>query len=259
MIEPLKISFIQTDLYWESAEANLANFEEKISQIDSQPDLIILPEMFNSGFSMSYSEPLNFTTHKWLKQISKRHNASVMGSLAITEEGKKYNRAICVNADLTESQYNKKHLFSLGEETKSFTAGNTPTILNIKNWRIKPLICYDLRFPVWSRNSRPYYDVLIYIASWPAARADAWKTLLKARAIENQCYVVGVNRIGLDGNNLTYLGDSMVISFTGEILTDAASQDDQFSISLEKEPLDAFRKRYPFLENDDNFQISDSQ
>jgi omega-amidase len=255
MDQNLKISLIQTDLVWENPQANLQNFEEKINNDTSNPDLIILPEMFNSGFSMNFSETLPSKSLEWLSKVSSAKQTAIYGSLAIAENGKNYNRGCFVKPDGEHRFYDKKHLFKYGKEHESYASGSK--ILNIthKNWTIRPLICYDLRFPVWSRNVSPHYDLLIYVASWPAARIDAWRTLLKARAIENQCYVIGENRIGRDGNNLSYNGQSLVIDYAGQILVDAEETEGLFSAELSFENLTNFRTRFPFLSDADVFEL----
>jgi omega-amidase len=255
MDQNLKISLIQTDLVWENPQANLQNFEEKINSDNSNPDLIILPEMFNSGFSMHFSETHPSKSLAWLSKVSSARQTAIYGSLAIAENGKNYNRGCFVKPNGEEHFYDKKHLFKYGKEHETYTAGTEIITIEHKNWRIRPLICYDLRFPVWSRNTAPFYDLLIYVASWPMARIEAWRTLLKARAIENQCYVVGVNRIGTDGNNLIYNGQSLVIDFTGKILCDAEEKDTIISTELSFENLQNFRTRFPFLSDGDSFEL----
>ncbi len=247
MLKNLNITIIQSDLYWENPEANLASFEEKIATISNSTDLIVLPEMFNTGFSMTYSEPANFKTEKWLVQMAERYNTHIMGSLAIKETNKKYNRLICANPKGVKVKYNKKNLFVLGDEQLSFSPGIDKIIVEIQNWKIQPLICFDLRFPEWSVNRKGKYDLLVYVASWPASRISAWRNLLVARAIENQCYVIGVNRLGTDGNEIKYNGQSLIIDFWGNIMFDATDKEISETVSLDYEGLQAFRKNYPFL------------
>jgi predicted amidohydrolase len=251
----LNISLIQTDLFWEDPAANLATFEEKISTLRPENQLVILPEMFNAGFSMNYSEPVNFTTYKWMKSTAQRNQIHLIGSAAITEMGSKYNRALIYKPNEGLEYYDKKHLFSLGSENLSFSPGNTTITTEINAWKIRPLICYDLRFPAWCRNQFPYYDVLVFIASWPEKRIKAWTTLLKARAIENQCYVIGVNRIGTDGNGLIYNGQSAVYDFNGDCIAFADQKDTIIQTSLSLNNLKNFRKDLPFLEDSDTYQF----
>jgi predicted amidohydrolase len=255
MNQNLHISLIQTDLVWENPQANIKNFEEKINNIPGNPDLVILPEMFNSGFSMHFSETHPSESLAWLSKFSSAKQTSIFGSLAIAENGKNYNRGYFVKPNGEQYFYDKKHLFKYGKEHETYTAGTEILTIEYKNWKIRPLICYDLRFPVWSRNTAPFYDLLIYVASWPLARIEAWRTLLRARAIENQCYVVGVNRIGIDGNHLIYNGQSLVIDYTGEVLCDAEENDTILSVELSFENLQNFRTRFPFLSDGDSFEL----
>lgn len=243
----LRVSIIQSDLYWENVSANLANFEEKIAQLSHPTDLIVLPEMFNTGFSMSVSEPMNHITHKWLKQMAQRYNCSICGSLAISEKGKKVNRLFIVNEKGETFNYDKKNLFVIGDETLTFTPGETKSQLILKEWNILPLVCFDLRFPEWARNNKNGYECLIYVASWPKSRTHHWRSLLMARAIENQSYVIGVNRIGRDGNGLAHGGASMIIDFEGNILFDAIDLENTATINLNLENLINYRNKFPFL------------
>lgn len=255
MVPDLNVSLIQTDLYWENTDANLSHFEEILEKIPGETDLVILPEMFNTGFSMDVSEPMNFSTHKWMKNMASKHQSYILGSLAIKEGDAKYNRALLVNPDGKTYKYDKKHLFGYGKEIETFTAGNDNVTIYEKGWKIKPLICYDLRFPVWCRNTFPHYDVLVFVASWPKARINAWKQLLIARAIENQCFVIGVNRIGTDGNGLVYNGQSIVIDFQGEIIADGGDAETVISAQLKHQELQDFRKKFPFLNDMDSFHF----
>ncbi len=254
MNKNLTISLVQTTQYWENVIANLSHLEEKIaSEISDPTELIIFPELFNTGFSMDVSEPMNFTTHKWMKQIASQYNTHLIGSLAIKEQKLKFNRALIVNSKAETLIYNKKHLFALGKENQCFSPGTEKIVFTIKNWKIQPLICYDLRFPVWCRNSD--IDLMIFVASWPKTRILAWKTLLKARAIENQCYVIGVNRIGIDGNQLEYNGQSLVIDYEGNVVLNAEEKDTILSYSLDYESLRNFRLKLPFYKDADQFEL----
>jgi omega-amidase len=255
MNQNLKISLIQTDLAWENPAVNLKNFEEKISKDQTNPDLIVLPEMFNSGFSMNFFEAWPSFTLEWMREISRKKEAAIYGSLAIKDKDQSYNRGLFVKPAGELNLYDKKHLFKYGKEHEAYSSGSEIVTVEYKDWRIRPLICYDLRFPIWSRNTKPYYDLLIYIASWPMARIEAWKTLLKARAIENQCYVIGVNRIGQDGNNLNYNGQSMIVDYTGHTMEDAQNKDGVFSASLSMADLINFRAKFPFLADADSFEL----
>lgn len=255
MNQNLNISLIQTDLVWENPRANIDNFETKITSDNSNPDLIILPEMFNSGFSMSFSEKLPSESLEWMTRAASAQKAAIFGSLAISENGQNFNRGCFILPSGEQHFYDKKHLFKYGKEHETFTAGTEILTVDYKNWKLRPLICYDLRFPVWSRNTPPYFDLLIYVASWPMARIEAWRTLLRARAIENQCYVVGVNRLGKDGNNLIYSGQSLVIDYTGDIMVDAKETEGIFSTQLSLNNLQNFRTRFPFLSDGDTFEL----
>jgi omega-amidase len=250
----LNISFIQTDLIWENPTANLANLEETIASFyQDQTELIVLPEMFNAGFSMDYAEPMNFTTHKWMKQMAMQYNSHIMGSLAIKENGQKFNRLLTISPNGISTYYDKKHLFVLGDEHRTFTPGTSKIQIDIKDWRIQPLVCYDLRFPVWCRN--PNAHLMIYVASWPQTRIAAWRNLLIARAIENQCYVLGVNRIGKDGNGLIYNGQSLLVDFEGQIKIDAQDNSGMFHFNLDDEKLKSFKDKFPFYVSADPFLL----
>lgn len=266
-MQDLSVTIIQTDIYWENITANLANLEEKMAQISLPTDLIILPEMFTTGFTMntkSMAEPMNFTTFKWLRQQAKRTLAVIMGSFIVKEGGHFFNRIIWMRPDGTFETYDKRHLFRMGEEDKTFTAGTKRLIVELKGWRICPLICYDLRFPVWSRNgyskienqpSEIEYDLLIYVANWPDVRAQVWDILLQARAIENQCYCIGVNRVGGDGMGLNYTGNSAVIDFKGNPIFYQKNIEVSASQVLSRESLEAFRNKFPAYLDADEFEI----
>lgn len=262
-MKDLKISIIQSDLYWENIEANLANFEEKIWAIPDQTDLIILPEMFSTGFTMNVvklSEPPYFKTFRWMVQMADQKKAVIMGSYIVNEKGNYFNRLYAVYPDGTYRYYDKKHLFALGKEQDFFKPGEEKTIITIKGWKICPLICYDLRFPVWSRLNPNgpnlfEYDILIYIASWPKMRINSWDTLLSARAIENQSYCIGVNRIGIDGNDLEYPGHSVVYDFFGDKQNHLGTTADICTTRLSREGLDLFRSNFPFQKEADFFNF----
>lgn len=268
----LRITILQADLHWENKEENLSMFSEKITAISEETDLIILPEMFSTGFSMQpekLAESMNGDTVSWMKKTAKEKNAVITGSFICEEEGKFYNRLVWMRPDGTYSVYNKRHLFSMGDEHNHYTAGKERIIEEVKGWKICPLICYDLRFPVWARNVEgsgiksqdtvrgdAAFDVLIYIANWPERRAYPWKTLLLARAIENQCYVAGVNRIGKDGADLYYSGDSAVINAKGEIISTLKPHEAQTeTVVLSYAELEEFRKQFPVLSDADRFSI----
>lgn len=256
--EVLSIALVQTALHWEDVTANLASLEEKIAALPESVDVILLPEMFNTGFTMNtaLAEPMNLTTTRWLKQMAAQTNALVIGSFAVSEGGRFYNRLLCVHPDGSYLKADKRHLFRMGEENNHYTAGDTRIQLTWKGWKICPLVCYDLRFPVWSRNleSDPY-DLLIYVANWPARRAHAWRTLLAARAIENQSYVMGVNRIGVDGNGLVYQGDSVALDYLGEPIAILGSDEMEKVVHISRSELTAYRQSFPALSDADDFEI----
>ncbi|MFM1771816.1 MAG: hypothetical protein RLZZ71_958 [Bacteroidota bacterium] len=250
----LKSLLLETSLHWENQEENRAHFKALLQQQQpNQWDLIVLPEMFSTGFTMNteVSEELvngEFPSVTLMKEESARLNAAIVGSLSVREEGKAYNRLFFVRPSGEVSTYNKRHLFSFAGEHKHYEAGEEQCLVEWRGWNILLNICYDLRFPIWSRNEMlngiPKYDLLIYVANWPSVRAEVWKTLLKARAIENVAYVIGVNRVGEDGNGHAYSGDSAIVNFRGEHTTE---------LSLEE--LNAFREKFPALNDADSFQL----
>ncbi len=262
----LTFTLIQTKLYWEDAAANRKMFEEKINALQEKTEVIILPEMFSTGFSMQpekYAETMDGETVEWMKKIASSKKIILTGSLMIKEDEAYFNRLIWMLPNGEYGYYDKRHLFAYGDEHNHYSAGSKRLIASAKGWKINLQVCYDLRFPVWSRQSRSYftndipeYDVLIYVANWPERRSLAWKTLLQARAIENQCYVIGVNRVGNDGNDVSHSGDSMVIDPLGEILYHKKEEEDIFTIPLNNLHLEAIRKRFPFWKDADKFTIS---
>ena len=260
MSHSLSIGFIQADLYWENADANLAMFEEEIWQLKDETDVIILPEMFTTGFSMDaarLAEPMKTRTFRWMKQIAAQRESLVIGSYIIKEQTTYRNRLFCVYPDGQYQYYDKRHLFSLAGEDEQYTAGDTRLIVDWKGWRIMPLICYDLRFPVWSRSQDYEYDLLVYIANWPTPRVNAWDTLLQARAIENQCYVAGVNRIGEDGYGAKYNGHSAIVDYLGEYVCTPQDERQLAVASIDQAPMKSFREKYNFQKESDRFTITD--
>ncbi len=263
-MQDLKLALIQANLFWEDTEKNLAAFEIKIHAVEEGTDLIVLPEMFNTGFSINpekISEESLGNTFSWMQQMAKQKNAAVTGSVVTRENDNYFNRLYWVFPDGTYRQYNKKHLFRLGKEWQVFSAGSQKTIVEYKGWKICPLICYDLRFPVWSKNcmidGKFGYDLLIYVANWPKVRNYVWKHLLIARALENQAYVVGVNRVGSDGNSIKHTGDSMVLNAAGEIQAQAKPfKEEILSTVISKTGLEAFREQFRFSLDWDDFTIS---
>lgn len=262
----LKITTIQANLHWENVAENLNEFSLQIDAISEETDIIVLPEMFNTGFSMDskkLAEPMNGETVIWMKKQATKIDAVIVGSLIVVEENKYYNRLIWTQPDGLIYTYDKRHLFRMAGEHEHFSAGKERLIINYKGWRICPLVCYDLRFPVWSRNtslnshnSSSVYDLLIYIANWPAVRKAPWSKLLEARAIENQCYVVGVNRVGLDRTQNEYSGNSVVLNPKGDAIFSAPENENSCvttSISLSK--LNEFRKAFPVGLDGDNLSL----
>ena len=264
----MKVSIIQAEIFWESPEKNFEHFSHLLDQINESTDLIVLPEMFSTGFSMHperVAEPVSGMALQWMQKQAQKKNCVVTGSVAVTDDGKFYNRLYWVEPNGQYHTYDKRHLFRMAKEDAHYTAGQKNITTRIKNWRIRPLICYDLRFPVWSRNHykklsteavEAQYDVLVYVANWPEVRNYPWKQLLIARAIENQCYVVGVNRIGPDGNGIMHSGDSMVINPRGEIISQTKSYEKSVeTISLSRPYLDDFRHNFPAGLDADNFTL----
>lgn len=255
-MENLKITIIQPNIIWEDAQANLDKYSEFISGIEST-DLIILPEMFTTGFSMQpkkLMETMNGLSVQWMKETAKKKDASVLGSLIIEEHGNFFNRALWAFPNGEIKYYDKRHLFTMGQEHLHYASGREKIIIEFRGWKFCPLICYDLRFPVWSRNTENY-DVLIYLANWPSLRHKNWETLLVARALENQSYLIGVNRSGIDGIGLNYLGGSCVVSPKGfaEFMDE---NEGVKTVGISYTELHDFRKSFPVLEDQDSFQIS---
>jgi predicted amidohydrolase len=253
----LRISVVQTSLHWENREANLEMFSDKIDAIKEETDLILLPEMFSTSFSMSaekLAETMDGEVIQWMKETSAKKNAVVCGSLMMKDGGKFYNRLIWMQPDGNLQYYDKRHLFGLGEEHNHYSSGNKKILVELKGWKILPLVCYDLRFPVWARNV-DHYDLLLYVANWPERRVNAWKTLLEARAIENQCYVAGVNRVGNDGHGIHHTGESSVIDPRGEILWRETERECIHTCTLSYHHLNHIRESLPFLKDADQFEI----
>jgi omega-amidase len=256
----LLITSIQSDLHWEDKTANLAMFSKKINEMQERTEVIVLPEMFSTGFHLHpeiFAEKMDGGTVAWMKKIAEEKKVILTGSIIVEEEGKYYNRLIWMLPTGQFGQYDKRHRFAFAGEDEKYTAGNKRLIASVKGWKLNLQVCYDLRFPVWARQSgkEPEYDALIYVANWPESRSLAWKTLLRARAIENQCYVIAVNRIGDDGNGIHYAGDSMVIDPLGEILYQKQKVEDVFTFSMQKERLEEVRSRFPFWKDADQFLI----
>jgi len=272
----LTITGIQTKLHWEDTSANLKMFDEKIRSINQPTEIVVLPEMFSTGFSMQpekLAEKMDGETLQWMKKISAEKNVILTGSVIIGQaaasgQTEYYNRLIWMMPDGQFGYYDKRHLFAYANEDQHYSSGYKRLIASVKGWKINLLVCYDLRFPVWSRQTLPppgeagrglEYDLLIYVANWPERRNHAWKTLLQARAIENQCYVVGVNRVGEDGNQIYHCGDSMVVDPLGEILYHKKGEEDIFTVTLDKTHLEEVRKKFPFWKDADRFMIKNQE
>ncbi len=263
----LTFTIIQTSLHWEDKQANLQMLEEKINSIAGRTEVIVLPEMFSTGFSMNaaaLAEDMDGETVQWMKHLSAKKKAIITGSLIIKENGNFYNRLIWMLPNGQMGMYDKRHLFAYANEDQHYTSGNKRLIASVKGWKINLLVCYDLRFPVWARQapilpqengtpSSPEYDVLVYVANWPTRRSHAWRTLLQARAIENQSFCIGVNRVGKDGKEIDYSGDSMVINPLGEVLYHKQDDEDVHTITLHKDELETVREKMPFWKDGDGF------
>jgi omega-amidase len=266
MSNDLTISLVQTDLQWENKEANLRSLEQKILSID-KPELVMLPEMFSTGFSMNPSrlaETMDGDSVKWMKDIAAKKKIILAGSLIIEEKGNFFNRLVWMLPNGQYGYYDKRHRFAYAGEDDHYTAGVKRMIASVKGWRINLQICYDLRFPVWARQTtlqdeneagEPEYDLLLYVANWPERRIEHWKTLIKARAIENQCYVAAVNRVGEDGNGISYSGDSMIVDPFGEVVC-TGNEDEVYTYTISREHLETTRKKFPFLRDADSFRIT---
>ncbi len=254
----LKVTTFQAYLFWENIEKNLNNLALRLSSIREKTDLIILPEMFNTGFTMnalSLAEEMNGKSMQWMKQQANRFECVVTGSLAIKEDGKYYNRLIWMRPDGSYEKYDKRHLFRPGKEDLVYTAGKEKLITELNGWKICPVICYDLRFPVWLRNEEPGYDLMLIVANWPERRAQHWRTLIAARAIENQAFIIGVNRVGHDGNEIYHSGDSMCIDPNGKTVYYKPNDEDLYTFSISKEEVNKTRNALPFLKDADPFDL----
>jgi predicted amidohydrolase len=264
----LTVTLIQTNLHWQDIATNLSMFERKISAINTKTEIVVLPEMFSTGFTMQperFAETMDGDTVRWMRDIAISKKIILTGSAIIKEHDNYYNRLIWMLPNGEYGYYDKRHLFAFANEDQYYKPGSKRLIASVKGWRINLQICYDLRFPVWARQQAykdnneimaQEYDLLIYTANWPERRSHPWKTLLQARAIENQCFVVGVNRVGKDGNNVYHSGDSMVVSPLGDILYQKTHEEDIFTVTLQKQSLDEVRVRFPFWKDADNFTIN---
>jgi len=252
----LHITVVQPDIVWEDIAANLVRYEQTIAGIKGDKHIVALPEMFSTGFSMAperLAERMDGRTVSWMADMAVKYRCILTGSIIIEEEDKYYNRMLWVQPNGQIGFYDKRHLFGYAHEDKHYTPGTTRLIAQVNGWRINLMVCYDLRFPVWSRNQGDEYDVLLYVANWPEVRSLAWKTLLQARAIENMCYVVGVNRVGKDGKENNYTGDSSVFGPLGEKIWQQTGEVACHTLTLDKEVLEKTRSKMPFLNDADKF------
>ena len=257
MTANLRVTLIQADLAWQDPATNRRNLAAHFRGLAGHTDLIVLPEMFTTGFSMaadSLAETMAGATVGWLREEAAAIGCAITGSLIVEENGRHYNRLVWATPDGDIAHYDKRHLFRMAREQEHYAAGNRRLVVELKGWRLCPLVCYDLRFPVWSR-SRGDYDVLLYVANWPARRRAAWSALLRARAIENVCYVVGVNRMGKDGNGASYSGDSVALDFLGQVLGGDRDGDFVETVVLDRESLSTFRRDFPAHLDADDFEL----
>lgn len=258
MQDQLKVTIIQSDLVWENPKQNRKLFSEKIKEISENTDLILLPEMFTSGFTMNakaIAETMDGQTVKWMRKKAKKTNTAIVGSLVIEENNKYFNRLLFVEPSGAIKHYDKRHTFTLAGEDKIYSAGTEKLLVDFRGWKISPLVCYDLRFPVWARNTEDY-DVLLYVANWPKPRILAWDALLKARAIENMCYCIGVNRVGLDHGQNEYSGNSAVYDVLGNIMSTIKPNKEQIEvITLDRNHINYYRNKLKFLDDRDTFNL----
>jgi omega-amidase len=271
----LTITTIQTNLHWENKQANLLLLEDRLRNLEQKTEIVVLPEMFSTGFSMrpqDLAETMEGETVQWMKEMAAEYRIVLTGSIIIEEDGKFFNRLIWMLPNGQSAHYDKRHLFAFAGEDKCYSPGNKRLIAQVKGWKINLQVCYDLRFPVWGRQKLQSsadtstgaeqsleYDILLYVANWPQRRSHAWKTLLCARAIENQSYVVGVNRVGKDGNDVFHSGNSMVVDPLGEVMYHMADEEDSFTITLQKEHLETVRTKFPFWKDADDFNLLQSE
>ena len=256
-MQDLKLTMLQGDLAWQNPTANREHYGPLIAEQAPTSDLIVLPEMFNTGFTMdaeTHAEETDGPTTNWLQAMAREHRTALCGSLIITASDRYYNRLIWAHPDGHIESYDKRHLFRMAEEDKHYSAGSSRLVVELLGWKICPLICYDLRFPVWSRNNNDY-DLVLYVANWPAARRSAWDTLLPARAVENLCYSAGLNRTGTDGNGISYDGGSVICDFLGHKLTKADETAQTVSATLDAGKLQRYRRKFPAWKDADTFEI----
>jgi predicted amidohydrolase len=256
-VQDLTITLLQAKLAWQDPAANRARFDTLLRELTDPTDLIILPEMFTTGFTMDVrqqAESMAGPTVTWMAQLARDRNVALCGSLIVEDSGRFYNRCVWMKPDGEHHHYDKRHLFRMAGEHEHFSAGTDRLVVGLKGWRICPLVCYDLRFPVWSRGANAF-DLLLYVANWPAARRRAWQALLPARAVENQCYVAGVNRIGTDGKDITYAGDSSVHDYLGTMVADLAAAPGHCTVKLSLDDLQRYREKFPAWRDADPFHL----
>ncbi len=255
----LKITTFQAYLFWENIDKNLKNIGLRLSSIREKTDLIVLPEMFNTGFTMNadaLAEEMGGKTMKWMQEMAEKFKSVITGSIIIKENDKFYNRLIWMRPDNTYEYYDKRHLFGMANEDKTYTAGDKHLIVELNGWKIMPAICYDLRFPVWLRNNDEQYDLLLLVANWPEKRINHWRALIPARAIENQSFVIALNRVGHDGNEVYHSGDSTCIDPQGNVVYYKRDEEDLYTFSINKEDVELARKFLPFLKDADKFKLA---
>jgi predicted amidohydrolase len=258
-VQDLSVTLVQAALAWQDPASNRSRLGELIGALPRAGDLVVLPEMFTTGFTMepeANAETMDGATVAWLADMARRHGATLCGSLVIAENGRFHNRLIWMSPGGECAYYDKRHLFRMAGEHERYAAGRRREVMQLKGWRVCPLICYDLRFPVWSRGADAF-DLQIFVANWPAARRSAWRTLLPARAVENQCYCVGVNRIGTDGNGIAYVGDSLVADYLGNVTADLGPGERTVTVSLDAAALLSYREKFPAWRDADAFRLLD--
>lgn len=258
MMSTIKITTFQAYLFWENIDKNLQNLGLRLSSIREKTDLIVLPEMFSTSFSMNaeaLAEEMGGKTMDWMHQQALKFGSVVTGSLIIKDNSNYYNRLIWMRPDGSYEFYDKRHLFGLGNEDHTYTAGSKKLFVELNGWKICPIICYDLRFPVWLRNKGNEYDMLLVVANWPEKRSLHWRTLIPARAVENQSYVVAVNRVGHDGNEVYHSGDSMCIDPNGNVVYYKPNDEDLYTFTINKEEIEKSRRIFPFLKDADDFKL----
>lgn len=257
-MENLKITVFQGYLFWENIDRNLQNISIRLSGLREKTNLVILPEMFTTGFTMRadvLAELMNGKTMKWMHNTAVEYNCVITGSIIIKENDKFYNRLIWMRPDGTYECYDKRHLFALGKEHETYTPGDKKLLVELKGWNICPMICYDLRFPVWQRNVNGEYDLLVVVANWPERRIAHWRALISARAIENQAYVIGVNRVGHDGNEVYHSGDSTCIDPNGNVVYYKRDEEDMYTFTINPDEVKKTRRALPFLKDADGFKL----